>query len=541
VGAGAGLASEDVSRLACALTSTRTRLTSVSLANNRLDSESAALISEAVLKGPGCDGVALLDLSWNRIDSVGAGRLAEALRRCRTKLVSLNLECNDLQDLGIELLAPALRCCRSLRSLCLAGNRIGAKGVGSLATALPHCSLEELSLSRNYLGAHGAAALGAAFRAPASGSVTEDVAVPIVACPLRSLKIAVNRIGDSGAEALAEALTGPSCSWLKLECLDLGNNLIGDRGAFALAGMVAQSRAPLVSLNLARNRLQQAGAEELLKAMEHGHESRLQTLELHGNVDLGDSFFSRVVMASRRNCRSIVPLDPLQSALQMCKAGCYRVDLTGVHLGAHGMERLAAPMSNRRVRLSTLILNNVRLTDRDMQCLCDVLNHGFGIEQLDVSWNRLTAVGAESMSSALQAPGCPLVHLDLGYNSIGDDGARSFAFALESPPQRLTVPRGSPVHVDAVDVTDAHVANAERRVLRVLRLAGNGVGVAGAECLACALRHDLSALCELHLCSNRVGVAGAMSFANVLANPRRSLCTLDLNRLGDKGCQVVML
>lgn len=129
---------------------------------------------------------------------------------------------------------------RLLRTLNLAGSRLGDEGAAALAASASLSALDGLDLGYNYIGNEGAAALAASVHLAA----------------LRELTLRGNHIGDEGAAALAA-----SANLSALEVLDLSNNRIGDAGAVALASSVRL--AALRELNLSYNGIRAAGAAAL--------------------------------------------------------------------------------------------------------------------------------------------------------------------------------------------------------------------------------------------------------------------------------------
>ena len=186
------------------------------------------------LRAAGCDlgpeALRLLDVARTvnlRHNRIGPGATWPALLG---HLIELDLGFNDLGDAGVGELMRA----GGLRSLGLAGNRITAAGVRSLA--LP--GVETIELSANPLGDDvAAAALDGRFPALTRldlGNVGLTAAglgeLLHTAVRLRSLSLAWNRIGDAGVKALA------GCPDLAgLEELDLTGAGIGFAGAVALA------------------------------------------------------------------------------------------------------------------------------------------------------------------------------------------------------------------------------------------------------------------------------------------------------------------
>lgn len=111
-----------------------------------------------------------LDLGGCTLRPEGSAALAAALAAAApSALEVLVLSRNELGDAGAGSRVPALPRLARLRRLLLAGNCIGPAAAAALAAALP-AALEELDVSRNFVGAEGfgpAGLLGPLGRLPA--------------------------------------------------------------------------------------------------------------------------------------------------------------------------------------------------------------------------------------------------------------------------------------------------------------------------------------------------------------------------------------
>eukprot|EP00927_Polykrikos_kofoidii_P029593 TRINITY_DN25578_c0_g1_i1.p1 TRINITY_DN25578_c0_g1~~TRINITY_DN25578_c0_g1_i1.p1 ORF type:complete len:805 (+),score=95.99 TRINITY_DN25578_c0_g1_i1:65-2416(+) len=459
----------------------------------------------------------LLDLSWNRLGPNHASGIARALRFSCRDVIALNLNCNEIGNAGALALAATLPSCRALRRLLLLGNRIGGEGVEALAGALPFSPLEQLEVSQNYAGPRGATALATALRHKST--------------VLLSLHVSVNRLGDIGAGMLADALAAGEG---RLDTLDMGSNRVGDIGAKKIAQALSSAKCSLRCLGLGFNRLTDFGLEALAQAVESEDNLSLQSIDLSGIQGATPHALTRVALALRRNCRSLVPFDPLESALQLCIAGAFRCDLTGIRVcSGDGAHRLAMTLSRPGVRVRELALSDARLGDTGVQLLGSTLLERWStgrppLEMLDLSWNVLGPPGIAGLASALRATrpgfgsGLGLLILDLECNSLGDAGVAELASSLGYADGNAGVNEFGTV---------------EACSLRVLRLGGNRIGESGAEKLAAVLKRRSVCLVELELGRNQIGHRGASALASAIAllwTPLRVL-GLSVNRLRDDG------
>jgi Ran GTPase-activating protein (RanGAP) involved in mRNA processing and transport len=177
-----------------------------------------------------------LDVSTNDLAEAGCLAILYGLIQNST-LSCLNLHCNGMNERGALATAEMLGCNASLRTLNVASNGLGEAGAKHIC--------EELATGR---------------------------------ARLQSLYLSDNGLGEQGLLHVASMLNSNAM----LEFLDLSHNDMGDSlsAARTLAdGLAANTR--LQSLKMCRNRLGDAFAHELARAL---HRNRtLRMLDLSGN------------------------------------------------------------------------------------------------------------------------------------------------------------------------------------------------------------------------------------------------------------------
>jgi len=149
---------------------------------------------------------------------------AVAISDMMISLEELNISNNILGDHGAELLSEGITNTKTLRVLNISNNNIGPSGAIAIANALTNItSLEELNMSYNKLGDHGAELL--------SEGITNTKT-------LRVLDISKNNIGPSGTTAIANALTNNT----SLDKLNMSRNIVEQDGAKAIGKVITNNR-----------------------------------------------------------------------------------------------------------------------------------------------------------------------------------------------------------------------------------------------------------------------------------------------------------
>ena len=191
----------------------------------------------------------------------GGSALARALQLNCT-LTDLDLELNAIGASGAATFGEALQTNSTLIQLNLRGNKIGEKGAVALGKAMQsNCTLTHLNLRSNYINSNeGIAAIARALQS-SCGRLTR-------------LDLCQNDITCSGATAIAEALhTNSSLTHLYLKW-----NEIKSPGASAFAKALEANRT-LTHLCLSWNDIGESGARDLAHALKN-HNTTLVYLSL---------------------------------------------------------------------------------------------------------------------------------------------------------------------------------------------------------------------------------------------------------------------
>ena len=196
------------------------------------------------------------------------------------------------------------------------------------------------------------------------------------------------------------------------------------------------------------------------------------------------------------------------SAALMASGGVTALDLSDNKLRWQGVQAIADMLTMKGTQLETLVLDGNRMEDRALEVLgqamrenlvlrslsianCNIshliankmerviLNHG-GLRELDLSWNKLGAVGARAVAKVL--PESNLHVLNLSWTGLGDAGGVAVAAALkQNIALRDLVMSGNQLNTPFCEaLVETLQAN---RSLRTLNLDDNPLGRGG----TCAL------------------------------------------------------
>mmetsp|Transcript_8066 Transcript_8066/g.22393 ORF Transcript_8066/g.22393 Transcript_8066/m.22393 type:complete len:277 (-) Transcript_8066:1168-1998(-) len=185
-----------------------------------------------------------LNLNIRRMDANMMKKLARALIRNSKHLLKLNLTSAVVSDPANALrplMMEALPVTSSLQVLHLSYNNITCAHIQAMDL--------ELCLSTN--------------------------------CSLRELYLDYNAVGADGAAAIARGMMNNKT----LQVLQLNNNCIGNDGVTAITSTL-KTRSPLRIIGLRGNRINHHGFDSLRRVLEHSNNYLLQDCLISGNDDL---------------------------------------------------------------------------------------------------------------------------------------------------------------------------------------------------------------------------------------------------------------
>ncbi|CAK0801484.1 unnamed protein product, partial [Prorocentrum cordatum] len=279
-------------------------------------------------------------------------------------------------------------------------------------------------------------------------------------------------VGAECARAIGAALLLSD----RFTSLSLATNALGDKGAAAIAEMLAEHTS-LVHLDVSANGISWAGAGPLLEAL-------LVNRSLT-HLDISSKSHGSRNRVERRNAAALERMLATNPVLaKLC--------LSSVCLGTDGLVGVARGLTMNSTLLS-LDLSGNDIGTRGALLLCDALA-SCGLEELNLSDNRIGDEGLQGIGDKLGAlPRTPQAALESGAwdrSAEAASGAVSkYCEAVGELPRALR--QGSRQRVaDATEAALAGARAAQVRVpkLRFLALANNGGSGAGVERIGEALR-----------------------------------------------------
>lgn len=234
---------------------------SIDVSDNRMTDAS---LMPLMLKLPTLNTLTFLDLSYNKMDN-SSRTIMNYIASNSCTLRTLKLNGADVDDYECCNLCDAMIANRSIETLCLSRNSLGAEehrrllkpdlvlagdGIGKML--LKNKTLTSLDLSWNSLRLAGASTIGRALKKNET---------------LRSLFLQFNTFGDQGTQSIGYALKYNK----SLVELDLSNNAIVPRSACVLANSLSHNET-LVFLNVNDNILGRVGSQATVAAIQRSQD-----------------------------------------------------------------------------------------------------------------------------------------------------------------------------------------------------------------------------------------------------------------------------
>ena len=249
---------------------------------------------------------------------------------------------------------------------------------------------------------------------------------------LTVLKLGYNNLGDEGAAIIAASVSQDGRFHSNLTVLDLGFNGIGDKGCAEIAVKALAGNHVVRTLFLTGNCIKQKGAMALAGAILHG--CSLSRLHMSAN-DLGSigvkALTGAIAEAESRRQQILQRTGGIVIAdVKPIEFEDFRLD--DVKMGPQGFACIPS-MITTNCAIRVLSLSNNGLDDKHVVLLSQALarNQSFPIASLQLSFNKITCVGVESLMNAIWGSKT-LCEIKLDNNLILDRGAQLCSVVLSS-------------------------------------------------------------------------------------------------------------
>ena len=332
-------------------------------------------------------------------------------------LTNLTFGCIGLGDVGIKAVVSATPKPVRLSSIELWGNGITHKGAQALSRLLKRAHIVVLNLRNNFLHNIGTTAIATSLNVSSHSCLQE-------------LDLGVNMIGDEGVFAIVETLK--YCSRLRILRLDY--NYIGNKGARYIAQLI-EKLTNIEVVSLQGNMIGYSGATSLLKAA--AKSLNLRVLDLSSNeINLDNKYilsaqqFQRIRGSHYPYMSCSINVDPV----------CVNSDLS--YRPKHG---LFISLANNRVtdegvayvisqkillKVTKINLGDNYISSKGAQTLAKfTMLKTCALERLSLCGNGIEYKGASVLAKAFMASPS-LCYLNLNSNNLGDDGLRAFGEAM---------------------------------------------------------------------------------------------------------------
>jgi Ran GTPase-activating protein 1 len=288
-------------------------ITSVKLGGKSFGDGSAKVAADALARaGPTLRHLDIADIIASRPEDEAKRALAtiaDGLCDCKT-LISIDLSDNALGAKGIRAVGSLLAGQTALESLKLCNNGLAADAGELIASALTEVQptkLQLLHFHNNLLETAGAIALApivesspdledfrfSALRVHHEGAVRISRALACHAGKLRKLNLSDNNFGEDGSKELADALLGAT----GLRELILRDTALGDGGTVAVCNALGKAGIQLEVLDLSGNEMSARGAAAMAQAVSNMGYIRSLFLEDNELGSAGAKHLARVLSA----------------------------------------------------------------------------------------------------------------------------------------------------------------------------------------------------------------------------------------------------
>ena len=179
-------------------------------------------------------------------------------------------------------------------------------------------------------------------------------------------------------------------------------------------------------------------------------------------------------------------------------------------------------------KLTTLSLNDIKITDTGVARLCEALQHpSCELTTLNLNSSGINDTGVASIGEALQHPSCKLTTLNLGFSEITDTGVVSLCGTLQHPSCKLTT-----LYLEGNNITDTGIASLSEALqhpnckLTTLCISFRGISDTCVPSLCEALQHSSCKLTALSMLCNLITDTSVACLCKALQHLNCTLTTL---------------
>ena len=317
-------------------------------------------------------------------------------------LLKLDASLMKLQD--ESCISDCLKINKSLKELNMSKNEITSNGAKEIATAIRvNTTLEKLDLSCNALSDDGVNFISDGLKNNNS---------------LKEVNISRNKITSEGAQYIADAIRINTT----LVKLDLSCNTLSDDGAIAISDSLQsnkgitkiteaiQTSLTLQNIDISKNNISIEGLVYFMEAVKNN--CTLQVVNItHNNV-------IRSGFTSIKQC-----IENLQHPIQ--------IYASWNELNQYGklVTKISTSCAPDNIEDDVWSFDEYN-ADRLVMCLSECLKEDDTLQELNMSYNKITNEGAKMISEAIKV-NKTLQKLNISENSISDDGAAAISDGLK--------------------------------------------------------------------------------------------------------------
>ena len=421
-----------------------------------------------------------------------ASEIKESLQM-NTKLLSLALR--NIGNNGAITLAEAIQANTTLQKINVSNNSISDNGVAVISNSLKfNISLQELNISRNKITSEGTKYIGESI---------------LLNTTLQKLDLSCNAVSDDGAAAISDNLKHNT----SLQELNISHNSITNKGIKVIAKVI-QINSTFQNIDISKNHISIEGLVYFMEAVKNN--CTLQVVNItHNNV-------TRSGFTSIKQC-----IENLQHSIQIY-ASWNEINQYGKLV-----TKISTSCAPDNIEDDVWSFDEYD-TDHLIMCLSECLKEDDALQELNLSYNKITNEGAKMIGEAIKV-NKTLQKLYINNNSIFDDGAAAISDGLKHniSLQELNMSCnkiGAKMIVEAIKVN---------KTLQKLHIRSNSISDDGAAAISDGLKHNIS-LKELDMSYNKITNEGAKMIGEAIkVNKTLQKLYISLNSISDDGAAAI--